>query len=234
MCPTHEYAEQHKTAAAVAPLLRAPGAPAADGSAAGAPGAREWSTAALVAARAGCTAANVALHFPKAPLHVVRGAAQLLYDAEGASYLDCVNNVAHVGHCQADVADALCEQLRTLNTNSRYLQRYLVEYAEQLCATLPPALRVLFWCNSGSEANDLALRLAREHTRRRGVICVGGAYHGHVSSMVDASPYKYERAGGAGQRCVACPRVGCAQAARVGTCCEDLAPCCAQLVGARV
>jgi 4-aminobutyrate aminotransferase-like enzyme len=188
----------------------APPAAAADGGAAGAApcGAAAAcddelsTTAALVAARAACTAANVALHFPKAPLHVVRGAAQFLYDADGGAYLDCVNNVAHVGHCQADVADALCEQLHTLNTNSRYLQRHLVDYAAALRATLPPALRVLFWCNSGSEANDLALRLARQHTRRRGVVCVGGAYHGHVSSMIDASPYKYHRAGGAGQRCV--------------------------------
>jgi 4-aminobutyrate aminotransferase-like enzyme len=162
------------------------------------PSARE-----LAAQRAELCAANVALHFPKAPLHIVRGAGAFLYDEHGAAFLDCCNNVAHVGHCQPDVCAAVCEQVRTLATNSRYLSRPLLEYSAALRATLPGALArgAVFWVNSGSEANDLALRLARAHTKRRGVLVVGGAYHGHVSSMIDASPYKFERQGGAGQRC---------------------------------
>lgn len=81
-----------------------------------------------------------------------------------------------------------------------YLSPYLVEYAKRLTATMPAPLSVVFWVNSGSEANDLALRLARAHTGKRGVMAVGGAYHGHVTSIIDISPYKYERHGGTGQR----------------------------------
>lgn len=75
-----------------------------------------------------------------------------------------------------------------------------MEYAKRLTATMPSPLSVVFWVNSGSEANDLALRLARAHTGKRGVMTVGGAYHGHVISIIDISPYKYERHGGTGQR----------------------------------
>jgi 4-aminobutyrate aminotransferase-like enzyme len=81
-----------------------------------------------------------------------------------------------------------------------YLSPYIVEYAKRLTATLPSKLSVVYWVNSGSEANDLALRLARAHTKKRGAMCVGGAYHGHVTSIIDISPYKYERSGGTGQR----------------------------------
>ena len=165
-----------------------------------APAQRVWSTAELTALRERHCGANVALNYRKAPLHLVKGRAQFLYDADGAEYLDCVNNVCHVGHCQPEVVAAACEQIGALNTNARYLSAPLLEYAQQLTATLPGQLRVVYWTNSGSEANDLALRLARAHTKRRGVLCVGGAYHGHVSSMIDASPYKFERESG-GQRC---------------------------------
>jgi 4-aminobutyrate aminotransferase-like enzyme len=165
------------------------------------PAARVWSTAELLAARAVHVGANVALNYRLAPLHLVRGRAQYLYDAEGLEYLDCVNNVCHVGHCQPEVAFAASAQLLTLNTNARYLSAHALEYSQRLTATLPPPLRVVYFTNSGSEANDLALRLARAHTKRRGLLCVGGAYHGHVTAMVDASPYKFERESG-GQRCV--------------------------------
>ena len=164
------------------------------------PAARVWSTAELLAVRAEHVGTNVELNYRKAPLHLVKGRAQFFYDADGGEpYLDCVNNVCHVGHCHPEVAAAACEQLCALNTNARYLSQHALEYAQRLTATLPPALRVVFWVNSGSEANDLALRLARAHTKRRGLLCVGGAYHGHVSTMVDASPYKFERESG-GQR----------------------------------
>ena len=77
-----------------------------------------------------------------------------------------------------------------------------------LTDSLPKPLSVVLWVNSGSEANDLALRLARAHTRRRGVLVVGGAYHGHTGSMIDASPYKFERQGGTGLRCALAPPAG--------------------------
>ena len=166
-------------------------------------GASSMELAALVAARKEVICGNVALNYSKAPLHVVRGSAQYLYDDQGLDYLDCVNNVCHVGHCHPEVVAAVCEQLKTLNTNSRYLHTTLLAASQQLTATLPGDLSVVFWVNSGSEANDLALRLARAHTKKRGVLCVGGAYHGHVTTMIDASPYKFDRTGGTGQRCAA-------------------------------
>jgi 4-aminobutyrate aminotransferase-like enzyme/Ser/Thr protein kinase RdoA (MazF antagonist) len=133
------------------------------------------------------------------PLHVVRGWMQHLYDAEGQAYLDCVNNVAHVGHCHPRVVEALARQSRVLNTNTRYLHESLVRYAERLAATLPEPLRVCFFVCSGSEANELALRLARAHTGRRDVVVLDAAYHGNTSSLVELSPYKFDGPGGAGR-----------------------------------
>ena len=133
------------------------------------------------------------------PLHIVRGQGAYLFDVEGREYLDCVNNVAHVGHCHPRVVEAACRQMAELNTNTRYLHRTIVEYAERLTATLPDPLRVCFFANSGSEANELALRLARAHTGRREVIAIQGAYHGNTSSLVDISPYKFSGPGGKGK-----------------------------------
>lgn len=102
--------------------------------------------------------------------------------------------------CHPAVVKAGCTQLETLNTNNRYLHPHILDYARRIGETFPGDLKVVFWVNSGSEANDLALRLARAHTRKRGVLCVDGAYHGHVTSIIDISPYKYDREGGAGER----------------------------------
>ncbi|MCG8458920.1 MAG: aminotransferase class III-fold pyridoxal phosphate-dependent enzyme [Holophagales bacterium] len=137
------------------------------------------------------------------PLHMVAGRGQWLYDAEGRAYLDAVNNVPHVGHCHPRVARAAARQKAVLETNTRYLHAEIVRYSERLVAHLPEPLRVVFFCNSGSEANDLALRLARIHTGRddgvRGdVVTVEGAYHGHTGALIDISPYKYRGPGGAG------------------------------------
>ncbi len=132
------------------------------------------------------------------PLHIVRGFMQYLYDDEGRAYLDAVNNVAHVGHCHPHVVRVLSEQAGVLNTNTRYLHENLVRYAQRLCATLPDPLRVCYFVNSGSEANDLALRLARAHTGCGGVVVVDGAYHGNLTSLIEISPYKFEGPGGTG------------------------------------
>lgn len=137
------------------------------------------------------------------PLHITRGRAQFLYEATGHRFLDLVNNVCHVGHCHPKVTDALCRQARALNTNSRYLHRNVVDYAERLLGTLPKPengepLEVCFFVNSGSEANDLALRIARAATGRRDAVCMEGAYHGHVASTIEVSPYKHDGPGGAG------------------------------------
>ncbi|MEP0548962.1 MAG: aminotransferase class III-fold pyridoxal phosphate-dependent enzyme [Rhodothermales bacterium] len=132
------------------------------------------------------------------PLHIVRGAGTYLYDADGRAYLDCVNNVCHVGHAHPRVVAAAAEQMATLNTNTRYLHPTIVAYAERLTALLPDPLSVCFFVNSGSEANDLALRLARTHTAAQGVVALDGAYHGHTAALIDVSPYKHDGPGGAG------------------------------------
>jgi 4-aminobutyrate aminotransferase-like enzyme len=132
------------------------------------------------------------------PIEIVRGRGQFLFDSAGRAWLDCVNNVPHVGHCHPAVVEALSNQAGALNTNTRYLHRLLVEYAERLAATMPDPLEVCYFVNSGSEANELALRLARTHTGRSDVIVVEGGYHGNTSSLVDLSPYKCEGPGGRG------------------------------------
>jgi 4-aminobutyrate aminotransferase-like enzyme/Ser/Thr protein kinase RdoA (MazF antagonist) len=132
------------------------------------------------------------------PLHIVRGQGQYLYDVTGRPYLDMVNNVAHVGHNHPRVVEALHRQALVLNTNTRYLHEAIVTYAERLLATLPEPLSVCFFVNSGSEANDLALRLARAHTGQRDLLVVDGAYHGHLTSLIEISPYKFNGPGGQG------------------------------------
>ena len=141
---------------------------------------------------------NLSLAY-RPPLHIVRGHMQYLYDADGREYIDAVNNVAHVGHCHPRVVEAGQRQMAVLNTNTRYLHSLIVTYAEQLSATLPAPLRVCFFVNSGSEASELALRLARTHTGSRALVVIDGAYHGNSSELVRISPYKYDGPGGAGQ-----------------------------------
>ena len=133
------------------------------------------------------------------PLHIVRGWRQHLYDAGGRRYLDCVNNVAHVGHAHPRVNQAIASQMALLNTNTRYLHEYLAEYIERLTATLPPPLSVAYLVCSGSEANELALRLARAHTGRDRLFVLDAAYHGNTSALVDISPYKFNGKGGRGK-----------------------------------
>ena len=134
------------------------------------------------------------------PLNIVRGAMQYLFEAGGDTYLDCVNNVCHVGHCHPRVVRAAQQQMARLNTNTRYLHDYLTEYARQLTATLPESLEVCFFTNSGTEANDLALRLARSYTGQQDVIVLEGAYHGHSTAVIEISPYKFDGPGGEGAR----------------------------------
>jgi hypothetical protein len=133
------------------------------------------------------------------PLFIVRGWRQHLYDRDGRVFLDAVNNVAHVGHEHPHVVRALQRQAAVLNTNTRYLHGSLVRYAERLAATLPDPLRVCFFVCSGSEANELALRMARAHTGRHDVLVLDGAYHGNTSALVDISPYKFAGPGGRGK-----------------------------------
>lgn len=132
------------------------------------------------------------------PLKIVRGYRQYLYDEEGQPYLDAVNNVPHVGHNHPRVVRAGQAQMAVLNTNTRYLHESLVRYAERLCATLPEPLQVCYFVCSGSEANELALRLARTHTRQKDTIVVDVGYHGNTSSLIEISSYKFDGPGGVG------------------------------------
>ena len=106
---------------------------------------------------------SLSLSYTK-PLHIVRGSGQFLYDKNGIEYLDGVNNIQHVGHAHPKVSTAAYKQLQILNTNTRYLDQHVLDYAERLLKKLPSKLSVCFFTNSGSESNDLALRLARTYT----------------------------------------------------------------------
>ncbi|UWZ86827.1 aminotransferase class III-fold pyridoxal phosphate-dependent enzyme [Occallatibacter riparius] len=132
------------------------------------------------------------------PLKIVRGWRQYLYDDTGRAYLDVYNNVPLVGHSHPKVVDAVRKQLGLLNTNTRYLHDNVVRYAQRLTRTLPEPLRVCYFVNSGSEANELALRLARTHTNRDDIIVLEHAYHGHTNTLIDISPYKFNGPGGKG------------------------------------
>lgn len=132
------------------------------------------------------------------PLKIVRGQGQYLFNEHGERFLDMVNNVCHVGHCHPRVVEAGQRQMALLNTNTRYLHDNIVEYSRRLLASLPSPLSVLMFVNSGSEANELALRLARCHTGARDIITVAGAYHGNTQGCIDISPYKFDGPGGQG------------------------------------
>ncbi len=142
---------------------------------------------------------NLSLSY-RSPLKIVRGFRQHLFDETGRAYLDAYNNVPLVGHGHPRVVRAAQEQLALLNTNTRYLHDNAVRYAERLTALLPEPLRVCYFLNSGSEANELALRLARARTGRDDVIVLEHAYHGHTQGLIDVSPYKFDGPGGRGRK----------------------------------
>ena len=127
------------------------------------------------------------------PLELVRGRGCMVYDAEGTEYLDCYNNVANLGHCHPYVVDALARQASTLNTNSRYLHPEVVRLGERLSATLPSRLDTWIFVCTGSEANDLAVRLARTVTGREGVVITENSYHGNTSVVAPLSLIDYDR-----------------------------------------
>ena len=150
-----------------------------------------------LAARARHIGRNLGISYSN-PVRIVRGWKQYLFDDEGRRYLDAYNNVAHVGHCHPRVVRAGAEQMALLNTNTRYLSDLLPEYAERLSSTLPEPLRVCFFVNSASEANELALRLARAHTGQRDMIVLEAGYHGNTTALIELSPYKHAGPGGGG------------------------------------
>jgi 4-aminobutyrate aminotransferase-like enzyme/Ser/Thr protein kinase RdoA (MazF antagonist) len=161
--------------------------------------AKEATPAQTMAERRSLLGKNLSVSYQR-PLKIVRGWMQYLYDDTGRAYLDVYNNVPLVGHGHPRVVHAAQEQLALLNTNTRYLHENVLRYAERLTHLLPEPLRVCYFLNSGSEANELALRLARAHTKRQHVIVLEHAYHGHTTTLIDISPYKFNGPGGQGQK----------------------------------
>src|SRR5690606_30152670 len=122
------------------------------------------------------------------PVHVVRAEGVWLYGPNGEAYLDAYNNVAVAGHCHPRIAAAVAAQINKLNTHTRYLNEDVIAYAERLLGKFPPALsHVMFTC-TGSEANDLALRIARAATGGTGVVVTENAYHGVTAALAELSP----------------------------------------------
>ena len=133
------------------------------------------------------------------PIVMKRGAFQYMFDQHGNTFLDCVNNIMHVGHCHPRVVHAGQRQMAKLNTNTRYLYDALNEYAALLQDKFPPSLNKVFFVNSGSAASDLAIRLAGNYTDRKELIVMDHGYHGNTSTGIEISAYKFKGRGGKGE-----------------------------------
>src|SRR5262245_12857013 len=125
--------------------------------------------------------------FYDTPLHPVRGEGVWLYDADGKRYLDVYNNVPCVGHCNPRVVEAMSRQAATLNIHTRYLDEGIVRYAERLTATMAEPLDTVMFTCTGSEANELALRLARFASGGKGIIVSSYNYHGNSASLAEVT-----------------------------------------------
>ncbi|MDG1449214.1 MAG: aminotransferase class III-fold pyridoxal phosphate-dependent enzyme [Ascidiaceihabitans sp.] len=143
-------------------------------------------TAQLIADRARFMGPNVATFYDD-PIHFVKGDGVWLWDAEGRKFLDCYNNVPHVGHCNPRVVDAIYRQASTLNTHTRYLHDGILDYIDRLTATMAPSLDTAILTCTGSEANDIALRMAEAMTGKRGIIATDATYHGNTSLVSQLS-----------------------------------------------
>ncbi|SPJ30913.1 aspartate aminotransferase family protein [Falsiruegeria mediterranea] len=143
-------------------------------------------SAELIESRARLLGPNVSTFYDE-PLHLVRGEGVWLWDADGHKYLDCYNNVPHVGHCNPRVVEAICRQAATLNTHTRYLHDGILEYVEKLTGTMDAALDTAILTCTGSEANDIALRMAEGITGKRGIIATDATYHGNTSLVSQLS-----------------------------------------------
>ena len=134
----------------------------------------------------------------KRPPNLVRSRGVWFYDEDALGYLDLINNVTHVGHANPSVVSAATRQLRRLNTNSRFMYEGIATYAKRLTDTLPEKLNVVLFVCTGSEANDLALRISRQVTNREDVVVIDGAYHGNTTAVMGVSPNRYKGPGGRG------------------------------------
>lgn len=131
--------------------------------------------------------------FYEEPLHIVRGEGVWLFDDQGQRYLDVYNNVPSIGHCHPKVVQAVAKQMGTLNVHTRYLHEGIHQYSERLLATLPEPLNRLVMMCTGSESNDMALRLARQWTGHRGIIVTEAAYHGNTTAVTEVSPSSFKK-----------------------------------------
>lgn len=143
--------------------------------------------------------------FYERPVHLVRGQGSHLFDNEGNRYLDAYNNVASVGHCHPHVVGAVTRQLSALNTHTRYLHEGIVDYSERLLATMPTPIDQVMYACTGSEANDLALRVAQRYTGHKGIVVTSDAYHGNTAAVTAISPSLGGNSLGAHVRTVAPP-----------------------------
>ncbi len=134
------------------------------------------------------------------PIYMSGAAFQYMYDGYGNTFLDAYNNIPHVGHSHPKVVAAGQKQMATLNTNTRYLYDLLSEYAEALLQKLPKKLNKVFFVNSGSEANDLAIRMAKKHSGKQNIMVLEHGYHGHTQTGIDISDYKFNNPKGQGQK----------------------------------
>ncbi|TDK50144.1 aspartate aminotransferase family protein [Antarcticimicrobium luteum] len=126
--------------------------------------------------------------FYERPLHLVRGEGVWLYDPEGEAYLDAYNNVTSIGHCRPEVVEAIAEQAATLATNTRYIHASILDYAARLLATMPDEIGHMMFTCTGSDANDLATRIAQSYTGGTGIVVTETAYHGITQSVSEFSP----------------------------------------------
>jgi 4-aminobutyrate aminotransferase-like enzyme len=140
----------------------------------------------LMARRERLLGPNVATFYDK-PVHIVRGEGVWLWDASGRKYLDCYNNVPHVGHCHPKVVEAIARQAATLNTHTRYLHEGILDYVEALTAKFADHLTSAIMVCSGSEANDIALRMAQAVTDKTGIIATDMTYHGNTAAVSQLS-----------------------------------------------
>ncbi len=154
--------------------------------------------AAVINGRQERMGANVRLSY-NVPVMFLRGWRHFLFDEWGRAFLDCYNNVPHVGHAHPRIQSAATRQLKLLNTNTRYLHPAPIAFADRILSRLPGSLSVCYFVNSGSEANELALRLARAHTGGRDMITPDHGYHGNTTGAMAISAYKFHAKGGAGR-----------------------------------
>ena len=146
-------------------------------------------TETLVERRARLMGPNVPT-FYRTPVHIVKGEGVWLWDAAGNRFLDCYNNVPHVGHCHPRVVRAICDQAGTLNTHTRYLHDGVLDYIERLTATFGHGISQVIMTCTGSEANDIALRMAQAATGKTGIIATDATYHGNTMAVSQLSTRK--------------------------------------------